>query len=111
MDQAQVRKFQPGFYRNGFFSISPVGKVSRGDLVLRRGFENTDWARGRRMKLRGTGRSLIGTGVVCVIVYVLLSLYGLSATGLRIGTFLLYLGIVMIIIGIAVRLSRTSPRA
>jgi len=62
------------------------------------------------MRLRGTGRALIGTGVGCVIIYVLISLYGLSATGLRIGTYLLYLGIVMIVAGIIVRLLRTSPR-
>jgi lipopolysaccharide export LptBFGC system permease protein LptF len=63
------------------------------------------------MKLKGTGRSLIVTGVICTLFYVLVSLYGESAAGLRIGTFLLYVGIVMIIIGIAVRLLRTSPRA
>lgn len=63
------------------------------------------------MKLRGAGRSLIATGMVFVIVYVLISLYGLSANGLRIGKLLLYVGIVMVIIGVAVRLSRTSPRA
>ncbi len=61
------------------------------------------------MKLRGAGRSFIAAGVVCIIIYILLSLYGLSATGLRIGTLLLYVGIVMIIIGLVVRLSR--PRA
>lgn len=61
------------------------------------------------MKLRGAGRTLIVAGVVCVIAYVLVSLYGLSATGLRIGTLLLYVGIVIIIVGIAIRLSRTSP--
>ena len=63
------------------------------------------------MKLKGTGRSLIVTGVIFTLFYVLVSLYGESAAALRIGTFLLYVGIVMIIIGIAVRLLRTSPRA
>lgn len=62
------------------------------------------------MKLRGAGRTLIVAGVACIIVYVLVSLYGLSATGIRIGTLLLYVGIVIIIVGIAVRLLRTSPR-
>jgi hypothetical protein len=63
------------------------------------------------MKLKGAGRSLIATGMVFVIVYVLISLYGLSSNGLRIGKLLLYVGIVMVIIGVAVRLLRTSPRA
>ncbi|HYN24545.1 MAG TPA: hypothetical protein VES69_05820 [Pyrinomonadaceae bacterium] len=63
------------------------------------------------MKLRGAGRALVATGVVCIILYVLVSLYGLSATGLRIGTLLLYAGIVMIILGVVLRLSRTVPRA
>ncbi|MGI8897043.1 MAG: hypothetical protein ACR2IB_01495 [Pyrinomonadaceae bacterium] len=62
------------------------------------------------MRLRGAGRSLIATGVVCIIIYVLVSLYGLSATGLRVGKLLLYVGIATIIIGVALRLSRTSPR-
>ncbi len=62
------------------------------------------------MRLRGAGRSLIATGVVCIIIYVLVSLYGLSATGLRIGNMLLYVGIVVLILGIALRLSRASPR-
>ncbi|MBA3355369.1 MAG: hypothetical protein H0U18_05390 [Pyrinomonadaceae bacterium] len=63
------------------------------------------------MRMRGAGRALMATGVVCIILYVLVSLYGLSATGLRIGTLLLYAGIVMIILGVALRLSRTSPGA
>lgn len=66
---------------------------------------------GIRMKLRGAGRSLMATGVVCIIIYVLVSLYGLSATALRIGNLLLFVGIVIIIIGLALRLSRTVPRA
>jgi hypothetical protein len=61
------------------------------------------------MKLRGAGRWFIVAGVLCIIVYILVSLYGLSATALRIGTLLLYVGIVIIIIGLAVRLLR--PRA
>jgi hypothetical protein len=68
-------------------------------------------SKGRSMKLKGAGRSLIATGVVFLILYVLVSLYGLSASGLRIGKLLLYVGIVMIIIGLAVRLSRSSPSA
>ncbi|CAN5815342.1 hypothetical protein BH18ACI4_BH18ACI4_03630 [soil metagenome] len=63
------------------------------------------------MRLRGAGRSLMATGVVFIVIYVLVSLYGLSATGLRIGTLLLYAGIIMFIIGLALRLSRTSPGA
>jgi hypothetical protein len=55
------------------------------------------------MKLRGAGRALIAAGVVSVITYVLISLYGAQP---RIGTLLLYVGILMIIIGIAVRLLR-----
>ena len=60
------------------------------------------------MKLLGAGRFLIATGVVCTIIYVLLTLYGLSATGNRI-TLLLYAGIVLIVIGIVVRLSGHAP--
>ncbi|CAN5619699.1 hypothetical protein BH20ACI3_BH20ACI3_23470 [soil metagenome] len=63
------------------------------------------------MRLRGAGRSLMATGVICTIIYVLVSLYGHSATGLRIGSVLLYVGIIIFIIGLALRLSRTSPRA
>jgi uncharacterized membrane protein len=61
------------------------------------------------MKLRGAGRSFIAAGVVCIVIYVLVSLYEVSATALRVGNLLLYVGIVIIIIGLAVRLSR--PRA
>jgi hypothetical protein len=58
------------------------------------------------MRLRGAGRSFIAAGVVCIIIYVLVSLYELSASALRVGKLLLYVGIVMTIIGLAVRLSR-----
>ena len=58
------------------------------------------------MKLRGAGRAFIATGVVFIIVYGLVSLYGLSATGLRIGTLFLYVGIVLFIVGVSVRLAR-----
>jgi uncharacterized membrane protein YtjA (UPF0391 family) len=61
------------------------------------------------MKLKGAGRSLMAAGVACIIIYVLASLYGLSATALRVGKVLLYVGIVIIVIGLAVRLLR--PRA
>jgi hypothetical protein len=55
------------------------------------------------MKFTGAGRALIAAGVVSIIVYVLIGLYGAE---LRIGTLLLYAGIAMIIVGIAVRLLR-----
>jgi hypothetical protein len=58
------------------------------------------------MKYKGAGRGLIAAGVVCLLIYVLISLYGLSATGLRVGTLLLYAGVIMVIVGIVVRLSR-----
>lgn len=61
------------------------------------------------MRLRGAGRSLMVTGVGFIIIYVLVSLYGLSATGLRVGKLLLYVGIVIFILGLALRLSRTAP--
>ncbi|MDQ3472490.1 MAG: hypothetical protein M3447_02010 [Acidobacteriota bacterium] len=61
------------------------------------------------MRFRGAGRAFIATGVIFIIVYVLISLYGLSATGLRIGTVLLYVGIVLFIVGLSVRLAR--PRS
>ena len=58
------------------------------------------------MKMIGAGRALMTTGVICIIIYVLISLYGLSATGLQIGKLLLIVGVVALIAGIAVRLSR-----
>jgi len=58
------------------------------------------------MILKGAGRALMATGVVFVITYVLFTLYGLSSTGLQIGKLLLYVGIVLFILGLAVRLSR-----
>ena len=61
------------------------------------------------MRLRGAGRALIATGVVFIIVYILVSLYGLSATGLRVGTMFLYVGVVLFIAGLALRLAR--PRS
>ena len=61
------------------------------------------------MKLQGAGRAFITTGVVFIIFYILVSLYGLSATGLRIGTLLLYVGIVLFVVGVSLRLAR--PRS
>ena len=61
------------------------------------------------MRLRGAGRAFITTGVVFIIVYGLVSLYGLSAKGLRVGTLLLYVGIVLFIVGLSLRLAR--PRS
>ena len=58
------------------------------------------------MKLRGAGRSFIATGVAFIIFYFLVNLYGLSATGLRIGTLLLYVGIILFIVGLSLRLAR-----
>ena len=60
------------------------------------------------MRFRGAGRAFIATGVVFIFVYILVSLYGLSSTGLRIGTLLLYVGIVLFIIGLLLRLARTG---
>ena len=61
------------------------------------------------MRLRGAGRAFIATGVVFIIIYILVSLYGLSATGLRVGTMFLYVGVVLFIAGLALRLAR--PRS
>ncbi len=58
------------------------------------------------MKFKGAGRALIAAGVVCIIVYVLISLSELNATGMRVGTLLLYIGVIMTVVGIVVRLSR-----
>jgi formate hydrogenlyase subunit 3/multisubunit Na+/H+ antiporter MnhD subunit len=52
----------------------------------------------------------MATGVVCLIIYVLANLYGVNYTALRVGNILLFVGIVSIVIGIALRLSRTSTR-
>ncbi|HET6646879.1 MAG TPA: hypothetical protein VFH01_06100 [Pyrinomonadaceae bacterium] len=62
------------------------------------------------MRFRGAGRALMATGVVCLIIYVLANLYGTNYTALRVGNILLFVGIVSIVIGIALRLSRTSTR-
>jgi len=58
------------------------------------------------MRLRGAGRAFIATGVVFIFVYILVSLYGLSATGLRVATLLLYVGIVLFVVGLSLRLAR-----
>ena len=48
-------------------------------------------------------------GAACVIIYVLAGLYGDSATALRVGKLLFYIGIIAIVLGLAVRLSRSTP--
>ena len=59
------------------------------------------------MRFKGLGRTLMATGVVCIIVYGLFALYPVaSSAALRISNALLYLGIIMIVAGLAVRLSR-----
>ncbi len=62
------------------------------------------------MRFKGVGRALIAGGVVCVIIYIVTALYGLSATALRIGNVLFYIGIVAMIVGLALRLSRPVTR-
>lgn len=62
------------------------------------------------MRFKGAGRSLMVAGVACIIIYVLAGLYGTSATALRVGNVLLYAGIIVIIIGLALRLSRSTSR-
>ncbi len=62
------------------------------------------------MRFKGLGRALIATGFICVIIYILAALYGYSATALRIGNVLFYIGIIAMIVGIALRLSRPVPR-
>lgn len=62
------------------------------------------------MKLRGAARSFMAAGVACLIIYVLVGLYGLSASASRVGSLLLYVGIAILVIGLALRLLRgTSP--
>ena len=61
------------------------------------------------MRLKGAGRAFMATGVVFTIVYILVSLSRASATGLRFGTLFLYVGIVLFIIGLSLRLAR--PRS
>jgi hypothetical protein len=58
------------------------------------------------MRLRGAGRAFIATGVGFIIVYILVSLSRASATGLRIGSLFLYVGIVLFIVGLSLRLAR-----
>lgn len=62
------------------------------------------------MRFRGAGRALIAVGVVCMIFYILAALNGGSTTAMRVGNVLFYVGIVTILLGIAVRLLRQSPR-
>jgi hypothetical protein len=61
------------------------------------------------MKLRGAGRSFIVTGLAFIVFNFLVSLYGQSAKASRIGTLLLYVGIVLFIVGLSLRLAR--PRS
>ena len=61
------------------------------------------------MRFIGAGRALMAAGAACVIIYVLAGLYGDSATALRVGKLLFYIGIIAIVLGIAVRLSRSTP--
>ncbi|MGI9167780.1 MAG: hypothetical protein ACR2G5_15615 [Pyrinomonadaceae bacterium] len=63
------------------------------------------------MRFKGAGRSLMAAGVVCIIIYVLAGLYGDSATALRVGNLLFYIGIIAIILGVALRLSRSTSRS
>ena len=60
------------------------------------------------MRFEGAGRGLMAAGIVCIIIYVLAALYGFSAPALRIGSMLRYIGVVAIIIGLVLRLSRPS---
>jgi hypothetical protein len=61
------------------------------------------------MRFKGAGRALMATGVVCIIFYILTALSDLSATVLRVGKVLFYVGIVALILGVVVRLLRQSP--
>lgn len=62
------------------------------------------------MRFKGAGRTLIAIGIVCIIIYILVSLYGLSLTASRVGKMLFYFGIVATIAGVVVRLLRAAPR-
>jgi hypothetical protein len=52
----------------------------------------------------------MAVGVVCMIFYILAALNGASAAAMRVGRWMFYVGIVAIIVGFVVRLSRQIPR-
>lgn len=62
------------------------------------------------MKFKGVGRALMAAGVVCMIIYILAALSGLTTTTIRMGGVLFYIGLVALIVGLVVRLSRSTPR-
>jgi hypothetical protein len=51
------------------------------------------------MKTRGMGRSIIAGGVVCLIIYMLLTLRGPAPVNVQWGGILFYLGIVALPLG------------
>lgn len=64
------------------------------------------------MRFKGAGRALMAAGVVCVVAYILVALNGESATALRVGKVLFYVGICAVVAGLSVRLFRQrSPDA
>jgi hypothetical protein len=52
------------------------------------------------MKTRGMGRSIMAGGVVCFIIYILLSLRGPAPINAGLGNILFYTGIVALLLGV-----------
>jgi xanthosine utilization system XapX-like protein len=51
------------------------------------------------MKTRGMGRSIMAGGVICFIIYMLLSLRGPAPINIKLGGILFYVGIVALPLG------------
>jgi hypothetical protein len=51
------------------------------------------------MKTRGMGRSIMAGGVVCLIIYMLLTLRGPASNNIEWGSLLFYVGIVALPLG------------
>jgi hypothetical protein len=51
------------------------------------------------MKTRGMGRSIMAGGIVCLIIYMLISLRGPASNNIEWGSLLFYVGIVALPLG------------
>lgn len=52
------------------------------------------------MRTRGLGRSIMAAGVLCLIIYALLSLNGSYPLNVRVGGILFYVGVVAVPLGV-----------
>ena len=62
------------------------------------------------MKTRGMGRSIMAGGVLCLIIYMLLTLRGPAMTNVGLGNILFYTGIVTLPLGLVLFLFGVTKR-